>query len=334
MLPPNAQYAIWLSLSQLRDPWFLTNKDERGSFRELANPNTAKILQELLQDPATGVHLKIAVLEAIANSTENIGLTAILQDMVLEKHNNTWLRSTALKAFAKSIHNDAVQLEALDFELARAADDPAAPEIRVDLLRLTRAPGSLALRLLSIMEQAASTKKEDHTIGRFYPLIDLPSDSDLDVILDGATRVLISETDCRFEFQTLFDDWLKRRLESPTPITPLQLSSWLQDLRLTRDHYSDKTPASLKARFEQERSLFEKVFELLSNAVPNKERSFWLFIAHDLWELLPATVWPVPQCEFFLAHAARLKNGIKVDGRGARKRDAKIWPTVTRTLPT
>ena len=308
VLPPNAQYAIWLSLSQLRDPWFLTNKDERGSFRELANPNTAKILQELLQDPATGVHLKIAVLEAIANSTENIGLTAILQDMVLEKHNNTWLRSTALKAFAKSIHNDAVQLEALDFELARAADDPAAPEIRVDLLRLTRAPGSLALRLLSIMEQAASTKKEDHTIGRFYPLIDLPSDSDLDVILDGATRVLISETDCRFEFQTLFDDWLKRRLESPTPITPLQLSSWLQNLRLTRDHYSDKTPASLKARFEQERSLFEKVFELLSNAVPNKERSFWLFIAHDLWELLPATVWPVPQCEFFLAHAEKEKD--------------------------
>ena len=305
VLPPNAQCAIWVGLSQLRDPWFLTNEDDRGSFRELANPNTSKILQELLQDPATGVHLKIAVLEAIANSTENIGLTAILQDMVLEKHNNTWLRSTALKAFAKSIRNDAVQLEALDCELAQATDDLAAPEIRVYLLRLTRASGSLALRLLSIMEQAASAKKEDHTIGSFYPLIDLPSDSDLDVILDGASRALIYKTDYRFELQSLFDDWLKRRLESPTPITPLQLSSWLRNIRLSRDHYSDKTLESLKARFEQERSLFEEVFELLSNAVPNKERSFWLFIAHDLWELLPATVWPVPQSEFFLARAEK-----------------------------
>ena len=308
VLPPNAQCAIWIGLSQLRDPWFLTNEDDRGSFRELANPNTAKILQELLQDPATGVHLKIAVLEAIANSTENIGLTSILQDMVLEKHDNTWLRSTALKAFAKSIHNDAVQLETLDCELARAADDSAATEIRVDLLSLTRVSGSLALRLLSIIEQAASAKKEGHTIGRFYPLIDLPSDSDLDVILDGASRALISRTDYRYELKSLFDDWLKRRLESPTPITPLQLSSWLRNLSLNRDHYSDKTLASLKARFKQERSLFEEVFELLSNAVPNKERSFWLFIGHDIWELLPAIVWPVPQCEFFLVHAEKEKD--------------------------
>lgn len=308
VLPPNAQCAIWVGLSQLRDPWFLTNEDDRGSFRELANPNTAKIVQELLKDPATGVHLKIAVLEAIANSTENIGLTAILQDMVSEKHDNTWLRSTALKAFAKSIQNDSVQLEALDYELARAADDPAAPEIRVDLLRLTRASGSLGLRILSIMEQATSAKEEDHGIDRFYPLLDLPSDSDLDVILDGAARALISKADHRYELQSLFDDWLKRRLESSASITPLQLSSWLRNLRLSRDHYSDKTLASLKARFEQERTLFEEVFELLSSTVPNKERSFWLFIAHDLWELLPAFVWPVRQCEFFLAHAEKEKD--------------------------
>jgi hypothetical protein len=319
VLPPSAQCAIWVGLSQLRDPWFLTNEDDRGSFRELANPNTAKILQELLEDPATGVHLKIAALEAIANSTENIALTEILRDMVLEKHDNTWLRSTALKAFAKSIQNDSVhhreppsvpnRLEALDDELARAADDPAAPEIRVDLLRLTRASGSLGLRILSIMEQAASAKEEDHAIGHFYPLLDLPSDSDLDVILDGAARALISKADHRYELQVLFDDWLKRRLESSASITPSQLSRWLRNLGLSRDHhYSDKTLASLKARFEQERTLFEEVFELLSSTVPNKERSFWLFISHDLWELLPAIVWPVRQCEFFLAHAEKEKN--------------------------
>lgn len=308
VLPPNAQYAIWVGLSQLRDPWFLTNEDDRGSFRELANPNTSKILQELLKDPATGVHLKIAVLEAIANSTENIGLTAILQDMVLEKHDNTWLRSTALKAFTKSIQNDSVQIEALDFELTRAADDPAAPEIRVDLLRLTRASGSLRLRILSILEQAASAKEEDRVIGRFYPLIDLPSDSDLDVILDGATRVLISKADHHYELQSLFDDWLKRRLESSAPITPLQLSNWLRNLHLGRNHYSEKTLSSLKARFEQEPTLFEKIFEILCSTVPNTERSFWLFIAHDLWELLPAIVWPVAQCEFFFSHAEKEKD--------------------------
>jgi hypothetical protein len=92
VVPPSAQRAIWIGLRQLRDPWFLTNQDDRGSFRDLANPNTAKIIYELLKDPATGVHLKIAVLEAIASSKENIGLNGTVRDMVLEKHNNTWLR--------------------------------------------------------------------------------------------------------------------------------------------------------------------------------------------------------------------------------------------------
>jgi hypothetical protein len=120
VLPPNAQCAIWVGLRGLRDPWFLTNEDDRGSFRNLANPNTAKIIHEPLQDPGTGVHLKIAVLEAITNSTENIGLNAIIRDMVLEKHDNTWLRSTALRAFAKLVQNDWALLEALDRELDQA----------------------------------------------------------------------------------------------------------------------------------------------------------------------------------------------------------------------
>ena len=51
------------------------------------------------------------------------------------------------------------------------------------------------------MEQAASAKKERHTIGRFYPLIDLPSDSDLDVILDGASRVLDTRKEDRYELR-------------------------------------------------------------------------------------------------------------------------------------
>jgi hypothetical protein len=308
VLSPGAQCAIWAGLQQLRDPWFLTNQDDRGSFCDLANPNTAKIIHELLKDPATGVHLKIAVLEAIANSKENIGLSGIVRDMVVEKRSNAWLRSTALKAFAKSVQNDWVQMEILDCELAQASEDLAAPEVRVDLLHLTRAEGSLPLRVLSIMEQAASANKERHVVGRFYSLIALPSDSELNEIFDGASRVLIHKNEVRFELRFLFDEWLGRRLESPTPITPVQLSHWLQNMQFSHDRRSEKTLISLKHRFERNPTLFEEVFELLAQAVPNKERSFWIFVAHDLWELLPAMVWPVPQCEFFLAYAEKESN--------------------------
>lgn len=305
VLPPGAQCAIWAGLRQLRDPWFLANQADRGSFRDLANLNTAKIIHELLKDPATGVHLKIAVLEAIANSTVNIGLNGILRAMVLEKHHNTWLRTTALRAFAKSVHNDRGQLDALDRELSQAADDLVAPEIRADILRLTRADGSLALRVLSIMEQAASAKKERHTFGHFYNLIDLPTVSDLNEILDGASRVLLPKNDAQFELRSIFDEWLKQRLESPTPITPIQLSNWLRNIRISRNYNFEKTLASLKERFNQEPSLFEKVFDLLVQMVPNKERSFGVFVTYDLWRLLPAMVWPVPHCEFFLARAEK-----------------------------
>jgi len=305
VLPPNAQCEIWASLQKLRDPWFLTNEDDRGSFRELANLHTANIIHELLQDPATGVHLKIAVLEAIANSTQNMGMSAIIRDMVLEKHDNTWLRSTALRAFAQSVQTDWVQLESLDCELSRATDDLAAPEMRAELLRLTQACGSLPLRLLAIIEQAASTKKERHTIGRFYHMVALPSDADLDGILDGASRVWIHESEARFELRLLFDEWLKRRLESPAPITPTRLVGWLRHIQVGQDYHFKKAIASLKARFEQNPLLFEEVFELLATTVPNEEDSFSFFLVHDLEHMLPATVWPVPQSMFFLACAEK-----------------------------
>lgn len=308
VLPPSAQCALWTSLRKLRDPWFLSSEDDHGAFRDLASRNTAKTIHEILQDPAAGVHLKIAALEAIANSRENIGLNAILRNMVLEKHDNTWLRSTALKAFAKSVQHDWRQLEALDGELAQATDDLAAPEVRVELLRLTRTCGSLPLRLLSILKQAASAKKKRDAFGHFYPLLALPSDADLEVILDGASRVLMPESGNRFELlelQSLFDEWLKRRLKSPKPIAPEQLACWLRNIQTGRNRYPEASLASLKARFEQEPALFEEVFELLANNVPNEERSFWLFIVSNLWQMLPAAVWPVPHCEFFLARAEK-----------------------------
>lgn len=309
VLPPSAQCAIWRGLWELRDPWFLTNDDDRGTFRDLANLNTREIIKNILQDPTSGVHLKIAALEAIANSTDNIGLNEIIRNIVLEKHDNTWLRSTALRAFTKSVQNDQVQMKALDNDLAMANDDLAAPEVRVDLLTLTPVSGSLPLRILSIMEQAASQNQERQIVGRFYSLIALPSDADLDVILDCASQVLIPESKDRYELRSIFDAWLKRRLNNSSAITPLQLSSWLRNIWGCRDTSKDEeSVVSLRERFKREPSLFEKVFELLANDLPNKEHSHWLFIAHDLWNLLPPMVWPVSQCEFFLTNADKEKD--------------------------
>jgi hypothetical protein len=308
VLPPKAQCAIWAGLRKLRDPWFLTNEDDRGSFRGLANLNTAKVIREILQDPVTGVHLKIAALEAITNSTENIGLNAVIRGMVSEKNDNAWIRSTALRAFAKSVQNDWPQLNALDAELVQATDDLDVTEVRAELLRVTRAHGSLPRRLLSIMEQAASAKKKGGVFGRFRRLRALPSDADLDEILEGAARVLIPKNEHRFELQLIFDEWLTRRLDTSMAITASQLASWLRSIRVGRDHHSEKTLTSLTARFEREPSLFQKVFELLANVVANRDRPFSLFLAVDLWKLLPATVWPVSQCEFFLACAEKDNN--------------------------
>ncbi|RJX26764.1 MAG: hypothetical protein C4531_15055 [Desulfurivibrio sp.] len=251
------------------------------------------------------VHLKIAVLESIANSTENIGLNAIVRNIVLEKSDNTWLRSAALKAFSQTVMNDLDEMGALDKELCQATDDPATPELRVDLLSLTPKPGNLALRLLSIMEQAAARDSSDHVFGHFYPLLDLPSDSDLDEILDGAPRVLRPKSETRYEFRSLYDRWFGRRLSAPAPITAAQLSNWLRYMQNDRRDDHSESLAALKSRFAQEPSLFAEIFELLSTGVPNGERAYWSFVAHDLWQMLPASVWPTTPAEFFLARAEK-----------------------------
>jgi hypothetical protein len=173
---------------------------------------------------------------------------------------------------------------------------------------VTRAHGSLPQRLLSIIEQAATAKKRGGILGRFRRLRALPSDADLDEILDGAPGVLMPKCEDRLELYSIFDEWLKRRLDTSTPITPASLARWLRSIRVGRDYHSEKTLTSLKALFEQEPSLFQEVFELLANVVSNRDRSFSLFLAVDLWKLLPRTVWPVSQCEFFLAFAEKENN--------------------------
>ena len=177
--------------------------------------------------------------------------------------------------------------------------------MRVELLCLTPECGILHLRLLSILEHAASAREERHVLGGFRSLIDLPSDSDLNAILDGASRVLTPKKKrYDFELRSIFDKWLKRRLDSPAPIAATQLASWIKSIQVERDRYPEPTLASLKARFEREPSLFEEVFEELASK-PSQERSFLFFVFNDLRRLLPATVWPVPQCEFFLARAEK-----------------------------
>ena len=300
VLPPKAQCAIWSGLRELLDPWFLVNQDDRGSFRDLANANTAKILRELFQDPATGVHLKVAMLETIASSKEQIGLSLTLRKMVLERSDNTWIRTRALRAYAKSVNNDWPILDSLDSELAQAADDSAASEVRADLLQLTRSFGVFPTRMLSILEQAAKSKKQGPT-GRFYGLMDLPSATDLDMVLDGAPCALTGKREDRFEIQGLFDEWLKRRLENPASITPAQLIGWVRNILVKREFFREKVLLALKDRFEREPFSFEKVFELLTAQC--EEPSFKLVVTHYLWKVLPAAVWPFPQSEFLLARA-------------------------------
>jgi len=127
----------------------------------------------------------------------------------------------------------------------------------------------------------------------------------LNEILDGASRVLLPKNDAQFELRSIFDEWLKRRLECPTPITPIQLSSWLRNMRISLNRNFKKTLASLKERFNLEPSLFKEVYDLLAHMVPNKERSYRFFVTYDLLRLLPATVWPVSHCEFFLECAEK-----------------------------
>lgn len=304
-LSPGAQRAIWRGLHRLRDPWFLSYRDERASFRDLANPNTAKMIRGFLEDPATGAHLRIAALEAISNSTADGGYGDILRDMVLSSENDVGLRYTALSAFARTVDNDLAQLAALDRDLAQTSQDPFAPDVRVGILPLIRTAGNFAEKILSVLQHAVSVKRARHTFGRFHNLIHLPSHSDLDELLDGGPLVLTTGTGIHLELRSMFDEWLDRRLKNPAPVSAKKLAGWLNNRHSGNHRYSAGMLASLKERFRTEPPLFDELFQQLLSTVRHKERSFESFLSYDLWRLLPAEVWPVPPCGFFLGCATK-----------------------------
>lgn len=299
VLPPSVQCAIWNGLQKLEDPWFLEKQEESNFSYGLVNLNTAYIIKQLFQSPTTGDHLKITIFNAIANSDANIGLEEELRQQVLENYDNVWLRKTALKAYANSVRYKWEYLQRLDYDLMASTSDPNASAVRVELLKLTKKCGDLATRIISIMEQAASRRSRLSVYGYYYPLADLPSDSDLDKILDGTSVVFKPDNVKHFELKSLFQRWLKRRLDNPKSIAPNQLASWLQWVGIDSEH----TLTSLKRRFKQEPFLFENVFNLLIKAKPNDRHLVSAFF--DLYELLPLAAWPVSPSEFFLKCAEK-----------------------------
>ena len=303
VLPPSAQCAIWVSLRDMTDPWFFTNYSNSGLFRELANIHTAQIINSFLSEPNTKVHLKIAALEAVANSTQQVIQHKIARDLVLDNHDNKWLRGAALRAYANMVHHNWPDLDALDHELAQRDDDLTSLEVRADLLSMTPENGNVPHRLLSICKQVASTKDRRYHFGQLYRLISLPLDSDLEAVLDGVSEVLIDEDNFCLLLQPIFAGWLRRRLKCVKPISSTQLSNWLQSLRMCDDQFSANTLDALKERFECDNGLFEEVYSSFANSPLIVGESFKFFILDHIHSLLPAEVWPVPYPDFLLSRA-------------------------------
>lgn len=208
VLLPVAQRAVWEGLRALKDPWFLSNEDERGSFRELANPNTSEVLKRLLEDDATSVHLKIAILEALATSKPLAGFDGLLRELICSASDNVWLKSTAIRAFANCISFDRRALNDLDQEL-ETIKSWHAPAVRVTLLEAMKGIGFSAQQVLSVLKQASSVHRERSVSGYYHPLIELVDEAILDEVLDGAASLLgKDDNDIRFELRMLFDAWL------------------------------------------------------------------------------------------------------------------------------
>ena len=107
VLSASAQRAVLVGLSSMSDPWFLTNENDRSSFRGLASLRNKDVILSVLQDPDAGVHAKVTMLEAIANSLASISdFEAPTRVLIADKGQTSWLRDAAVRAYAQTIEQN------------------------------------------------------------------------------------------------------------------------------------------------------------------------------------------------------------------------------------
>lgn len=306
-LPPDAQRAIWTGLENLKDPWFIANEEYRGSFHELANPDMAEILKHLLEKDDSSTHVKISVLQAISNSTAEIGLSETLLDLVLdENESNEWLRSEALKAYMKTIRFDGERLNFLDNVLSQQKSHYKAPLLRLEMLGLQQPETNIPKRMNSILNHYTSIEKEQNTIGVLWPAIDLPSDANLFEIFDNISFKISDISINHRDVWLLLDRWMIRVLESQISISPDQLCRWLYSMKIGefRYHKWECVPV-LKNRFERDPDLFRKTLEHYIDNPPNNKHTFRYFVQHKLFDLIPLKAWIIEPSIYFLNRAEK-----------------------------
>jgi hypothetical protein len=303
-LPPESQRALWTSLRSVADPWFLSGEDRGSSFRNLANRNTADVLAEILSDKKASAHLKIAVLEAIAAAEEDLGLTATVRQVVLKQEDNAWLRSTAIRALANLVRGDFEVLREVDNELAADPRDGAGSEVRLELIQLTLKEPDLAERTLSVLEQFSSSETR-RALGRLYLLGKELPESAIDSVLRGGERILKGPGRHPYEIEAFFEELLTRRLYSSQPLNPDDFAKALT-LVHRRGDPERSLFKTLQTRLQREPELLSALFDALS--ANHDDDSFWIFVAHHLWQILPPSIWPVLPSSFFLERAKEASN--------------------------
>jgi hypothetical protein len=298
VLAPSVQRALWHSLRQLRDPWFLSGEERGQAFRKLANRDTAAELLAILLDPDSSPHLQVAVLESITHVEEDLGLLDAVYEIVLRPDDNVWLRSVALKAFVHLTNKNPVVIAEVDRKLSRGRKDCFAADVRVELLNLTIDDPGVAHRALAVLRHVAACEEGRRVFGPLFRLGQHLPESEIEEVLDGAHLVLKGEKR-NYEIESVFATLLMRRLNAHTPLKPVTVAKWLRSVLRHRDH-DEKLLDALKTRLALEPELFSQLF----GALTRLDR-------HYVWQMLPPSIWPIPPAIFFLDQALRESNVAK-----------------------
>lgn len=316
VLSPQAQRSLLLSLSELSDPWFLTNETDRSSFRGLANETTKDVILGILQDADAGPHSKIAMLEAIANSSSRVAdFEDVTRSIALDKSASSWLRSKAASAYGQSVGRDSRKLEALDEALAASEGDDEAAEVRVSMLKEQPDIQNRAHKIVSIVDQVARRGREAggrarRVVGRLYPLGSIAREEDFDEVIDGISLILLEESPDRIELSTIFDIVLARRLKVPSQLDPTHLERWLTALGGQRSSSSESTFEEVAQRFASDTKLFEAVFNIAFEQAldPSPTRTR---LPIGFWQIVPPKVWPFKPADYLIERARSERNPTK-----------------------